>query len=191
RADIDARLAAAVRAQVPHRSKLTANPALMDVYTRVVTEEVARAAAKAAEPKVEKPPKPEGEPKTKRVTKKKEAPAPGTPAAAKPATPVMPPRPTPTPMRSGTPAYAGQRPPMPPSQQSYRSRPAPYQPRRSNVQPSKPRPAVTPMAERKIEIIVPITIKSFCEQTGIKVSQVIKKLMDQGAMVLNQNATLD
>src|SRR5258706_8348914 len=54
RANIDARLAAAVRAQVPHRSKLTANPALMDVYTRVVTEEAARAAAKAAEPKVEK-----------------------------------------------------------------------------------------------------------------------------------------
>jgi hypothetical protein len=49
RANIDARLAAAVRAQVPHRSKLTANPALMDVYTRVVTEEAAKAAAKAAE----------------------------------------------------------------------------------------------------------------------------------------------
>ncbi len=47
------------------------------------------------------------------------------------------------------------------------------------------------MAERKIEITVPITIKSFCEQTGIKVSQVMKKLMDQGAMIMNQNAALD
>src|SRR5579862_1881961 len=80
RANIDARLAAAVRAQVPHRSKLTANPALMDVYTRVVTEE----AAKAAEPKIEKPkrePSADGTeaPKTKRVTKKREVPA--TPAA--------------------------------------------------------------------------------------------------------------
>src|ERR1041384_3364093 len=82
RANIDARLAAAVRAQVPHRSKLSGP--LMDIYTRVVTEEAARAAAKAAEPKPEKPPRAEGEPKTKRVTKKKEA-APavaGAPAAA-------------------------------------------------------------------------------------------------------------
>jgi len=47
------------------------------------------------------------------------------------------------------------------------------------------------MSERKIEITVPITIKSFCEQTGIKVSQVMKKLMDQGAMIMNQNAALD
>src|SRR5262245_39501172 len=75
RANIDARLAAAVRAQVPHRSKLSG--ALMDVYSRVVTEEAAKAAAKAAEPKPEKPaPKlnPDGTeaPKTKRVTKKKE-----------------------------------------------------------------------------------------------------------------------
>ena len=80
RANIDARLAAAVRAQVPHRSKLSGP--LMDIYTRVVTEEAARAAAKAAEPKPEKPPKVEGEaPKTKRVTKKKEAP-PATAAGA-------------------------------------------------------------------------------------------------------------
>jgi translation initiation factor IF-2 len=300
RANIDARLAAAVRAQVPHRSKLSANPALMDIYTRVVTEEAARAAAKAAEPKVEKPPRPEGEPKTKRVTKRKEVGVPGAAEAgkpgakkedpkapvkappkkakvamefrlgatdakgvvkpgehkhveltpeeqeeikkaaatplidvdkvigeakemhamrpieievftrdtqveeskekrqhvkpvagpAKPAAPVMPPRPTPTPMRTGTPAYAGQRPPMPPSQ-GYRPRQAPLHHHRPSVQPSKPRPAITPMSERKIEITVPITIKTFCEQTGIKISQVIKKLMDQGAMVLNQNAALD
>jgi translation initiation factor IF-2 len=300
RANIDARLAAAVRAQVPHRSKLSGP--LMDIYSRVVSEEAARAAAKAAEPKPEKPPKKEpveGEaPKTKRVTRKKEAPAPGTeakPAAkkedgkaspkaqpkkakavdlfhsgatdakaapkhgehkhveltpeeqeeikkaaatplidvdkvigeakelhamrpieievftrdtqveeskekrqhvkpvagpAKPAAPVMPPRPTPT-QRPGTPAYAGQRPPMPPSQQHFRPRTPPMHHSRPTVQPPKPRPVITPMAERKIEITVPITIKSFCEQTGIKISQVIKKLMDQGAMVTNQNAALD
>jgi translation initiation factor IF-2 len=305
RANIDARLAAAVRAQVPHRSKLSGP--LMDIYTRVVTEEAARAAAKAAEPKLEKPKKEPGAegaeaPKTKRVTRKKEAPVAAAPGAAappaakkedpkapaktpvkkakvamefrlgatdaktgaakpgdhkhveltpeeqeeikkaaatplidvdkvigeakelhamrpieievftrdtqaeeskekrhvkpvagpaKPAAPVLPPRPTPMPARPGTPQYAGQRPPMPPSQQGFRPRPAPYQARRPMVQPQKPRPVITPMAERKIEITVPITIKSFCEQTGIKVSQVIKKLMDQGAMVMNQNAALD
>ncbi|MBV8882322.1 MAG: translation initiation factor IF-2 [Planctomycetaceae bacterium] len=306
RANIDARLAAAVRAQVPHRSKLTANPALMDVYTRVVTEEAARAAAKAAEPKPEKPPpklNPDGTeaPKTKRVTKKKEpaaagaveaksagkkedpkapaktpvkkakvamefrlgatdAKAPGKPGehkhveltpeeqeeikkaaatplidvdkvigeakelhamrpieievftrdtqveeskekrqhvkpvtgAAKPAAPVAPVRPTPPSARPGTPAYAGQRPPMPPpSQHGWRPRPQPMHHSRPSMQPSKPRPVITPMAERKIEITVPITIKSFCEQTGIKISQVMKKLMDQGAMIMNQNAVLD
>jgi translation initiation factor IF-2 len=307
RANIDARLAAAVRAQVPHRSKLSGP--LMDIYTRVVTEEAARAAAKAAEPKSDKPkkePTAEGTeaPKTKRVTRKKEAPAAGAPAAEagkpgakkeepktpgkapvkkakvamefrlgatdaktgaakpadhkhveltpeeqeeikkaaatplidvdkvigeakelhamrpieievftrdkeaeeskekrhvkpvagpdKPAAPVLPPRPTPTPPRPGTPAYAGQRPPMPPPSQGFRPRTPPsHHPHRPTVQPPKPRPVITPMAERKIEITVPITIKSFCEQTGIKVSQVIKKLMDQGAMVMNQNAALD
>ncbi len=304
RANIDARLAAAVRAQVPHRSKLSG--ALMDVYSRVVSEEAAKAAAKAAEPKPEKPkrePSADGTeaPKTKRVTKKKEAPvagAPGAaapkkeegkpapakapvkkakvamefrlgatdakaagakpaehkhveltpeeqeeikkaaatplidvdkvigeakelhamrpieievftrdtqveeskekrhvkpaPSAAKPATPVAPPpRPTPPAVRPGTPAYAGQRPPMPPPpHHGHRPRPMP-QPHRHAVQPQKPRPVITPMAERKIEITVPITIKSFCEQTGIKVSQVMKKLMDQGATIMNQNAALD
>src|ERR1041384_6650006 len=61
RANIDARLAAAVRAQVPHRSKLSGP--LMDIYSRVVTEEAARAAAKAIEPKGGKPPKAGGRPK--------------------------------------------------------------------------------------------------------------------------------
>jgi translation initiation factor IF-2 len=305
RANIDARLAAAVRAQVPHRSKLSG--ALMDVYSRVVTEEAVRAAAKAAEPKPEKPPpklNADGTeaPKTKRVTRKKEvapaeagdaakpaaakkedpkaplkspakkakvamefrlgatdakAPVKGgehkhveltpeeqeeikkaaatplidvdkvigeakelhamrpieievftrdtqgqeskekrhvkpVPQAAKPAAPVAPPRPTPPSVRPGTPAYAGQRPPMPPPpQHGYRSRPQPFHHNRGPVQPAKPRPVITPMSERKIEIIVPITIKSFCEQTGIKISQVMKKLMDQGAMIMNQNAVLD
>jgi translation initiation factor IF-2 len=305
RANIDARLAAAVRAQVPHRSKLSG--ALMDVYSRVVTEEAVRAAAKAAEPKPEKPPpklNADGTeaPKTKRVTRNKEdapaaagdaakpaaakkedpkaplkspakkakvamefrlgatdakAPVKGgehkhveltpeeqeeikkaaatplidvdkvigeakelhamrpieievftrdtqgqeskekrhvkpVPQAAKPAAPVAPPRPTPPSVRPGTPAYAGQRPPMPPPpQHGYRSRPQPFHHNRGPVQPAKPRPVITPMSERKIEIIVPITIKSFCEQTGIKISQVMKKLMDQGAMIMNQNAVLD
>jgi translation initiation factor IF-2 len=79
----------------------------------------------------------------------------------------------------------------PPPQHGYRSRPQPFHHNRGPVQPAKPRPVITPMSERKIEIIVPITIKSFCEQTGIKISQVMKKLMDQGAMIMNQNAVLD
>src|SRR5262249_20877777 len=84
RANIDARLAAAVRAQVPHRSKLSGP--LMDVYTKVVSEEAARAAAKAAEPKPEKPRKEPGAegaeaPKTKRVTRKREAPVAAVPGA--------------------------------------------------------------------------------------------------------------
>jgi hypothetical protein len=88
RANIDARLAAAVRAQVPHRSKLSG--ALMDVYSRVVTEEAVRAAAKAAEPKPEKPPpklNADGTeaPKTKRVTRKKEVAPAEAGDAAKPA----------------------------------------------------------------------------------------------------------
>src|SRR5262249_28137781 len=90
RANIDARLAAAVRAQVPHRSKLSG--ALMDVYSRVVTEEAAKAAARAAEPRIEKPRKEPGAegadtgPKTRRVTKKKEV-SPTAAAEAKPGTP--------------------------------------------------------------------------------------------------------
>ena len=38
KANVDARMAAAVRAQVPPRSKLGSNPALMEVYTRAVAE---------------------------------------------------------------------------------------------------------------------------------------------------------
>ena len=52
KSNLDARLAAAVRAQVPHRSKL-AGP-MLEVYQRAVADEAARAAAKAAEPKPEK-----------------------------------------------------------------------------------------------------------------------------------------
>ena len=80
RANLDARLAAAVRAQVPHRSKLSG--AMLETYHKAMAEEAVRAAAKAAEPKPEKKkkePPPEGaEPKTKRVVVKKEE----TPAAA-------------------------------------------------------------------------------------------------------------
>jgi hypothetical protein len=67
RVDLNARVTAAVRAAVPHRSKLAGTP-LMEVYARVVADETARAAPKAPEPKPEKPP-----PKlNKRVTKKEE-----------------------------------------------------------------------------------------------------------------------
>ncbi|HXG61936.1 MAG TPA: translation initiation factor IF-2 N-terminal domain-containing protein, partial [Planctomycetota bacterium] len=81
RANLDARMAAAVRAQVPHRSKLTG--ALMEVYARVVADEAARAAAKAAEPKPPRKEAAEGEAKPKRPPRKKaEAAAPAAPAEA-------------------------------------------------------------------------------------------------------------
>ena len=283
RGELNARVAAAVRAAVPHRSKL-AGP-LMDVYARVVSEEASRAAAKAAEPKVEKPkkePAAEGaEPKPKRVTKKKEpAEAKKEPAVAAKAPPAKAPQKkakvvqefrlsdaqkaapvkpgdhkhvelTPeeqealkeaaaTPLievdkvigaekelhamrpieievytrdtgveeskekrqqhakpvaKAAQPAAPAQpmRPPMPgartlPPAQPMRP-PQHFKPRvpppayRATVQPPKPRPVITPMAERKIEVTVPISLKNFCEQTGIKVSMVMKKLIEQGAMV--------
>ncbi len=108
-------------------------------------------------------------------------------AAPAPVVPIRPPMPTPSAPAGPPPGSRaaeirrqramGYRPPTPPS------RPAP--------QPSKPRPAPTPMSERKIEITVPISIKNFCEQTGIKVGLVLRKLMEQGASILNQNAPLD
>ncbi len=295
RAELNARVAAAVRAAVPHRSKLAGTP-LIDVYARVVADEAARAAAKAAEPRPEKPkkePLAEGaEPKTRRVTKKREPgevkkepaaaeapvaketkpPPKGPPqkkvkvvqdfrlsdaqkaapvkpgehkhveltpeeqeelkkAAATPlievdkvigqekelhamrpieievftqdkdvaeskekrqhAKPITKTTSPVTPVAPVRPSMTG-RPMSPPPM-----RPSPYQrPRvpppayRATVQPQRPRPVVTPMAERKIEVTVPISIKNFCEQTGIKVSMVMKKLIEQGAMV-TVNHTLD
>ncbi len=81
---------------------------------------------------------------------------------------------------------------MPPRMPDYRRQKPRVPPpaMRATVQPPRPRPVVTPMAERKIEVTVPISIKSFCEQTGIKVSQVLKKLIEQGVMA-TINHTLD
>jgi translation initiation factor IF-2 len=290
RANIDARMAQQVRAQVPHRSKL-AGP-LVEVYQRVVADEAARAAAKAAEPKVErkKEAPAEGvEPKRKKTVRKKvEEPAtaaakkeePAKPArpvkkakavkelfhlggsdqpaaapkpvvhktagftpeeqeeikkeTAKPlidvdkvigeakelhamrpleievfqrdtqieetkekrhapravkasqaAAPVAPPARPPHPSRPAGP------PPAPVGGLLYRARPrVPPPAARPTVQPPKPRPVVTPMAERKIEVTVPITVKNFCEQTGIKASLVLKKLIEQGVMA-TINSALD
>jgi translation initiation factor IF-2 len=105
-----------------------------------------------------------------------------TPAPAAPPRPVVPAAPAAPPPGSRAAEIRRQRamgfrPPPPPM------RPAPA--------PAKPRPAPVPMAERKIEITAPISIKNFCEQTGIKVGLVLRKLMEQGAMVTNQNAALD
>src|SRR5688572_14044145 len=89
RANLDARLAASVRALVPHRSKLSG--AMLETYHKAVAEESARQAAKAAEPKPEKKkkePAAEGAepPKTRRVAAKKEEPAaPAKKEEAKPA----------------------------------------------------------------------------------------------------------
>jgi translation initiation factor IF-2 len=99
------------------------------------------------------------------------------PAAQMPARPPMPTSPPPGFRRPGSP---------PPYQAPAFRRPPPRP-----IQPSKPapRPAI-PAGERKLEVTVPISVKAFCEETGIKVSMVIRKLMDQGAMV-TINAVLD
>ncbi|HYE99183.1 MAG TPA: translation initiation factor IF-2, partial [Planctomycetota bacterium] len=101
RANLDARLAAAVRAQVPHRSKLSG--ALLETYQKAVAEEAVRAAAPKPEKK-KKEPAAEGEaPKTRRVVKKKEedapAPAAATAAATAPAKPEAAPPPPPKPVK--------------------------------------------------------------------------------------------
>ena len=288
RANIDARMAAAVRAQVPHRSKLSG--ALMEVYGRVVAEEAARAAAKAAEPKParkKKEPAAEGaEPAPKRAPRKKKEPAAEAPAAkkeeAKPAktgsgrtAPVkrvkvveefrlsdvqkaatapkvvarrketlspeeqaelkkeaskplidvdkvigqakevhvvrpieievyqrdkgieeskdrrMVNRPGAKSAQAQQPVHSTatrypplSRPPVRPQDVRRHQKPrVPPAAMRPTVQAPKPRPVITPMSERKIEVQVPISLKSFCEQTGIKVNHVMKKLIEQGAMV--------
>jgi len=38
----------------------------------------------------------------------------------------------------------------------------------STVQPPKPRPNIPPPSERKIEVKVPISIKDYSQETGIK-----------------------
>jgi translation initiation factor IF-2 len=301
RANLDARMAAAVRAQVPHRSKLSG--ALMEVYARVVADEAARAAAKAARPKPPRKEAAEGEAKPKSPPRKKaepagagEAPAPAKAegaAAARPAGAAAPAPPPPakpakkakvveefrladaikaapapkpaapkavelspeeqeelkkeaskplidvdkvigeqkelhamrpieievftqdrdveeakekrharpvtktaqqsaTPVASARPPVAGRPAAAPPPPSPARPRPrVPPPSARPTVAPPRPRPVPTPMSERKIEIQVPITIKNFCEQTGIKVPMVIKKLMEMGAAVTHQNAVLD
>lgn len=68
-----------------------------------------------------------------------------------------------------------------PSRTYYRP---PMRPTHRPSVPSAPRPApAIPASQRKLEITVPITVKAFCEETGIKVSLVIRKLMEQGAIV--------
>ncbi len=307
KASVDARMAAAVRAQVPHRSKLSTSPALMEVYARAVAEESARAAAKANEPKPEKKPVVEGEAKPKRAVKKKEpAPEGAAPAAAKkdegkaPAAPakasgkkskvvqefrlgatdaakaapgtapkhlglskeeqeaikqevakplidvdkvigaakelhamrpieievftrdtqadeskdkrhVKPVAKAAAPSgpvshapgrpgsfvagaRPGQPPVQPPRPPLgprPPFGGRFTPHPSHRTAHSHPQKPSAPRPVVPAIADRKIEVAVPISIKNFCEETGIKVNQVIKKLMDQGALITSQNASLD
>ncbi|HEX7901382.1 MAG TPA: translation initiation factor IF-2 N-terminal domain-containing protein, partial [Planctomycetota bacterium] len=96
-----------------------------------------------------------------------------TPPPVRPA--ITPPAP---PQRTGAPLYRpGLQPPRGPYRPPYRSAPRPHV-------PSVPRPAPAVSAvDRKLEITVPITVKAFCEETGIKVNLVIKKLMEQGAIV--------
>jgi translation initiation factor IF-2 len=48
--------------------------------------------------------------------------------------------------------------------------------------PPKPKPAVVPVEQRKIDISVPISIKDFSALTGIRTGQIQQKLMNQGIM---------
>jgi len=81
-------------------------------------------------------------------------------------------------------------------------RPAPPPPRpkprvpppqlRPTVQPPKPRPVVVPIADREIELTVPITIKDFCEKLGIKSGAVMRSLIEKGVMAtINASLTED
>jgi translation initiation factor IF-2 len=49
--------------------------------------------------------------------------------------------------------------------------------------PAKAKPVVVPVADRKLEIIVPISLKDFSAQTGIRTNQIQSKMMAQGLMV--------
>ena len=46
-----------------------------------------------------------------------------------------------------------------------------------------PKPVAVPVAERKIEVAVPISLKDFSAATGIRTNQIQSKMMSQGTMV--------
>lgn len=48
--------------------------------------------------------------------------------------------------------------------------------------PAAPRPKVVAPSEKKIEVTVPITVRELSAATGIKVPEIMKKLMDQGLL---------
>ena len=80
--------------------------------------------------------------------------------------------------------YSG--PPRGRNNQRWRPRFAPGGTRSSG--PAKPRPDIKQLNEREMEITVPISIKDFCEKTGIKVNLIMRKLIEQGAMVTINHA---
>ncbi|MBI2899516.1 MAG: translation initiation factor IF-2 [Planctomycetes bacterium] len=68
-------------------------------------------------------------------------------------------------------------------------RPKPAQPPvRPTVAPPKPRPVVPPASERKIEVTVPISIKDFSQETGVKVNLILKKMIEMGVMATINHA---
>jgi len=77
--------------------------------------------------------------------------------------------------------------PMPPPPPRMKPR-VPPPALRPTVQPPKPAPKPVPMSERKIEITVPITIKDYSLQTGIRIPQIIGRLMSQGVMATINHA---
>lgn len=59
---------------------------------------------------------------------------------------------------------------------------------RSTVRAPRPRPNVPPPSERKIEVKVPLSIKDFSQETGIKINLILKLLMEQGVMATLNNS---
>ncbi len=97
-----------------------------------------------------------------------------------PVAPVRPPvRPMAPPPRPGMP------PPSAPPGLQRRPNYPPQPVRRPVITPRpapRPRPQVVPMTEREIEITVPISIKDFCEKTGLKAAMILRSLMEKGIM---------
>jgi translation initiation factor IF-2 len=63
------------------------------------------------------------------------------------------------------------------------------------LQSIRPRPTIAPPAERKVIVRVPISLKDFSAQAGIKVNDILKKLLEKGGMatinmVLDEDAVL-
>jgi translation initiation factor IF-2 len=59
---------------------------------------------------------------------------------------------------------------------------------RPTVKPPRPRPNIPTLSERKIEVKVPISIKDFSQETGIKVNLILKTMIEQGVMATINHA---
>ncbi len=78
--------------------------------------------------------------------------------------------------------------PGPPTSMRVRKPRVPPLRMRATVQPPKPRPNIPAPSERKLEVKVPISIKDFSQETGIKVNLILSKMMEQGVMATINHA---